>query len=90
MTLFNLPEIWKRRTLLIRIRDGISNTYISDCLGVNLRIGQRIPKEFDESNVDYDGSWKVTLRVLMRKELPYLLMMATDSTQRATVSTLRR
>lgn len=48
MTQFTLTEIWKRHAVLLDICTGSSNINISEFLGVNLRIVQRIRKELDE------------------------------------------
>ena len=39
---------------MLGIRDGCTNKNISECLGFNLRIVQRIRKDFNESNGDYE------------------------------------
>lgn len=56
MTQFVPPQIWTRHGVLLGIRAGSSNKNISECLGVNLRTVQRIRKDFDESNGDYEGA----------------------------------
>lgn len=43
--------------LLLAICARSSNMKISECLGVNLRIVQRIRKKLDESNGNYEGVW---------------------------------
>ena len=52
---FTSPEIWKRYVVLFVIHAGSSTTKISDCLVVNPKTEQRIWKELDESNDDYEG-----------------------------------
>ena len=48
------PEIWKRDAVLFGIYSGSSNTKISERFGVNLKTGQKILKELDEPNSDYE------------------------------------
>ena len=56
MMQFTPTELWKRHAVLLGIYARSSNTKISECLGINLRTVQRIRKEFDESNGDYEGT----------------------------------
>ena len=60
MTQFILPEIWKRYAVVLSIHAGSSNTKISQYLAVNQRTVQKIQKDLDESNSDYEGTaaWK--------------------------------
>ena len=56
MTQFTPPEIWKRHAVLLGIHAGSTNMKISECLGINRRTVQRIRKELEESNGDYEGT----------------------------------
>lgn len=49
------PETWKMHAVLLGIRAEISNSNISGCFRGNLRILQMIPKDLNESNIDYKG-----------------------------------
>ena len=56
----NQPEIKKQRTVLFGIHARISITNIKQCLGVNLKIVQRIQKLFGLVQCDFEGTaaWK--------------------------------
>ena len=56
MTQLTFPKFWKWHAVLLDTQYGSTTTKISECLGVNLRIVQRIRIEFDESNGDYKGT----------------------------------
>ena len=47
---FTHPEIWKQYAVLL------ADIMISDCLSVSLRTVQRIQKDLDEFNDDYEGA----------------------------------
>ena len=52
---FTFPEIWKWHAVLVGIHAGGSNRKILQYLDVDLKTVQRIQKELDEFNGDYEG-----------------------------------
>ena len=70
------PEIWKWHAVLLGVHTVCSNTKISLCLGVNQKAVQKIQKELEESNGDYDdmAAQKPHSDCSDKKELPNLLV----------------
>ena len=56
MIQFTPLKIWKWHTVLFAIHTGNTDTEISVCFGVNLTTVQRIRKQLNKSNGNYEGT----------------------------------
>ena len=71
---FISPEFWKWHAVLFGIHTDSSSTKISQCLSINPKSLQRIWKELDEFNGDYEGIATLTLKLHSdQKRIPEFL-----------------